>query len=65
MVGDEVLKGAQATVKSGAILTTGQIISTFISFLTTLFVIRLLGEEQYGLYGLVLVPISLIMLFCG
>ena len=65
MVSNEVLKSAQTTVKSGTILTIGQVLSTLISFLTTLFVIKLLGEEQYGLYALVLVPISLIMLFCG
>ena len=62
---DEVLRGAQVTAKSGAILTIGQILSTLISFVTLIFVIRLLGEEQYGLYGLVLVPVSMIMLFCG
>lgn len=61
---DEVLRSAQVTARSGAILTIGQILSTFISFITLVFVIRLLGEEQYGLYGLVLVPISMIMLFC-
>jgi len=62
-VDDEVLRGAQVTAKSGAILTIGQILSTLISFITLVFVIRLLGEEQYGVYGLVIVPISMIMLF--
>lgn len=65
VINDEVLRGAQTTVKSGTILTVGQVLSTLISFLTMLFVIKLLGEEQYGLYGLVLVPISLVMFFCG
>ena len=65
MVTDEVLKSAQTTVRSGTILTIGQVLSTLISFLTMLFVIKLLGEEQYGLYALVLVPISMVMLFCG
>jgi len=65
VIDDEILKGAQTTVKSGTILTMGQILSTLISFLTMLFVIKLLGEEQYGLYGLVLVPVSLAMFFCG
>ncbi len=60
---DEILKSAKITVRSGAFLTVGRIISTLISFTTMIFVIRLLGEEQYGLYGLVLVPISMIMLF--
>jgi len=64
-VNEEILRGAKATVKGGAILTTGQILSTLISFVTLIFVIRLLGEELYGVYGLVLVPISMATLFCG
>lgn len=60
---DEILKAAQVTLKSGAILTIGRIISTLISFITMIFVIKFLGEEQFGLYGLVLIPINIIMLF--
>jgi len=60
---EDVLRSARITVKSGATLAVGRIISTLVSFVTVIFVIRFLGEEQYGLYGLALVPISMIMVF--
>ncbi|MCD6514926.1 MAG: oligosaccharide flippase family protein [Candidatus Odinarchaeota archaeon] len=60
---EEILRSARITVKSGATLALGRMISTIISFVTIVFVIRFLGEEQYGLYGLALVPISMVALF--
>lgn len=62
---DEILRSARITARSGVILTVGRAFSTLISLVMMIFVIRFLGEELYGLYRLVLVPISMAMLFRG
>ena len=54
---------AKVSAKGSFHLLWGLVISTVISSIATIFVARLLGEDLYGLYGIVLISPSLIGVF--
>jgi O-antigen/teichoic acid export membrane protein len=54
---------ARDTAKGGFHLLWGLVLSTLISSIGTIFIARLLGSDQYGLYGVVLTAPNLIIIF--
>ena len=54
---------AKVSAKGSFHLLWGLVISTVISSIATIFIARLLGSDQYGLYGIVLIGPNLIGVF--
>jgi O-antigen/teichoic acid export membrane protein len=54
---------AKVSAKGGFHLLWGLVLSTVISSVGTIFIARLLGSDQYGLYSIVLIAPNLILIF--
>jgi len=53
---------AKKSASSSLILMIGQIISTVIMAVASIFLARKLGDEQYGVYAIILIPVSIMFL---
>ncbi len=60
---DKLVEIAEDSARGGFFLFTGKTLSTFILAVGSIVVSRLLGPENYGLYGLSLVAPSIFLLF--
>lgn len=60
---NEAIKMAKLSAKGGYNLFLGVTLSTIISAIGTILVVRLLGPSQYGLYSIALISPALISLF--
>ncbi|MHA1908483.1 MAG: oligosaccharide flippase family protein [Candidatus Thorarchaeota archaeon] len=58
--GNRITEIAENTVETGTNLLLGQILATFVNGIGIILLIRILNVADYGIYGLTLIPISLL-----